>query len=289
MSGPTAPPLPRQEYPDKHHAPHEFHRVVILVQAAPACSSPVLHSWVAVSAPPSAATPPAVIAIDGPSGVGKGTVSRAIAGALGYRHIDTGAMYRALAWHALATAASLDDEDAVTRLAETADIVIDTDHVSVNGQDVTGAIRTPEIDRAVTSVARLPRVRALLVERQRALGRRGGVVMEGRDIGTVVFPEATVKIYLDASPDERARRRAADPAHGGGVQELAAVATALAARDERLDAGASPLMRAADAVVIDTTGVAVDDVVASVSGCRASPARPRVTAHPCSARRAAAR
>ena len=92
---------------------------------------------------------------------------------------------------ALATAASLDDEDAVTRLAETADIVIDTDHVSVNGQDVTRAIRTPEIDRAATSVARLPRVRALLVERQRALGRRGGVVMEGRDIGTVVFPEAT--------------------------------------------------------------------------------------------------
>ena len=190
-------------------------------------------------------------------------------------------MYRALAWHALATAASLDDEDAVTRLAETANIVIDTDHVSVNGQDVTGAIRTPEIDRAVTSVARLPRVRALLVERQRALGRRGGVVMEGRDIGTVVFPEATVKIYLDASPDERARRRAADPAHGGGVQELAAVATALAARDKSDSTrAASPLMRAADAVVIDTTGVAVDDVVASVLDVvrrRAAPAGDRAS------------
>ncbi len=206
-----------------------------------------------------------MIAIDGPSGVGKGTVSRAIARALGYRHVDTGAMYRALAWFALRVGAALDDEAAISQLAHRVDIVVDTDHVSVDGLDVTRAIRTAEIDRAVTSVARLPRVREVLVERQRALGRRGGVVMEGRDIGTVVFPEAAVKIYLDASPEERARRRAADPAHGGGVQELAAVATALAARDKSDSTrAASPLMRAADAVVIDTTGLPVDAVVATV-------------------------
>jgi cytidylate kinase len=206
-----------------------------------------------------------VIAIDGPSGVGKGTVARAIADWFGYRHIDTGAMYRALAWRVLGAGVGLDDEPAVVELASRTDILLSDGRVSVDGTDVSRAIRTPEIDRAVTSVARMPRVRELLVARQRALAREGGIVMEGRDIGTVVFPDADVKIYLDASPEERARRRAADPAHGGRGEALATVASALADRD-RIDStrAVSPLMIAPDAVVVDTTGVPVPEVVARV-------------------------
>lgn len=206
-----------------------------------------------------------VIAIDGPSGVGKGTVARAIADAFGYRHVDTGAMYRALAWRALDLGLDLDDEPRIAALARSADIVVADGHVSADGADITRAIRTPWIDRAVTSVARMPAVREVLVARQRALGEDGGVVIEGRDIGTVVFPDADVKIYLDASPEERARRRAADPAHGGRDQVLATVASAMADRD-RIDStrAASPLTIASDAVVVDTTGVSVADVVARV-------------------------
>ncbi len=206
-----------------------------------------------------------VIAIDGPSGVGKGTVARAIADAFGYRHVDTGAMYRALAWRVIDLGIDLENEPAVSALASRADIVVANGQVAVDGVDVTGAIRTPQIDRAVTSVARMPSVRELFVVRQRALGRDGGIVMEGRDIGTVVFPDADVKIYLDASPEERARRRAADPAHGGRGEALATVASAMADRD-RIDStrAASPLMIAPDAVVVDTSGLAVPDVVAKV-------------------------
>lgn len=206
-----------------------------------------------------------VIAIDGPSGVGKGTVARAIADAFGYRHVDTGAMYRALAWRVIDLGIDLESEPAVFALASRADIVVANGQVAVDGVDVTGAIRTPQIDRAVTSVARMPSVRELFVVRQRALGRDGGIVMEGRDIGTVVFPDADVKIYLDASPEERARRRAADPAHGGRGEALASVASAMADRD-RIDStrAASPLMIAPDAVVVDTSGLAVPDVVAKV-------------------------
>ncbi len=206
-----------------------------------------------------------IIAIDGPSGVGKGTVSRTLAERLGYRHVDTGAMYRAVAWLALARGTALDDEAGVTRLAREAAVEIDGGQVRAGGTDVTREIRTPAIDRAATAVARMPGVRAALVERQRALGRNGGVVMEGRDIGTVVFPDADVKIFLDASPEERARRRAADPAHGGGPQRLAEVATELATRD-RMDRtrATSPLMLADDAVQVDTTGVPVDEVVERV-------------------------
>src|SRR5262249_44879951 len=154
--------------------------------------------------------------IDGPSGVGKGTVARALARALNYRHVDTGAMYRAIAWLAIERSIDLDDEAVVSTLADAARVAVEDGRVTIDGVDVTHAIRTPAIDRAVTAVARLPSVRAVLVARQRSLADTGGVVMEGRDIGTVVFPDADVKIYLDASPEERARRRAADPAHGGG-------------------------------------------------------------------------
>jgi len=166
-----------------------------------------------------------VVAIDGPSGVGKGTVARALAAALGYRHVDTGAMYRAVAWRSQQLGLDLDDEDAVLAVAQAALIEADGSRVVIDGTDVSAAIRTPDIDRATTRVARLPRVRAELVARQRALAEQGPIVMEGRDIGTVVFPAAAVKIYLDASADERARRRAHDPAHTAATtQDLAGIA-----------------------------------------------------------------
>ena len=208
---------------------------------------------------------PIIIAIDGPSGAGKGTVARAIAAELGYRHVDSGAMYRAVGWKALRDGVPLDDEDAVARLAATSRLLVTSTEVSIDGVDLMRAIRTPEIDRAAAAVARLPSVRAVVVDRQRDMGAGGGIVMEGRDIGSVVFPRADVKIYLDAAPEERARRRAADPAHSGGPTALAEVATALTARDEQdRTRTASPLVVADDAVHVDTTGKAVGEVVAEV-------------------------
>ncbi len=206
-----------------------------------------------------------IIAIDGPSGVGKGTVARAIASELGYRHVDSGAMYRAVGWKALQLGVPFDREADIATFAATSDIDISASAVFIDGVDVTRAIRTPEIDKASAAVARLPRVREILVERQRALGAGGGIVMEGRDIGTVVFPDADVKLYLDASAEERARRRANDPSHSGGHAALAEVANLLSERD-RSDStrAASPLYAAADATLIDTTGEPVDQVLARV-------------------------
>lgn len=209
-----------------------------------------------------------IIAIDGPSGAGKGTVARGVAARLGYRHIDTGAMYRAVAWLASHRGVALTDEPAVAALGERATFDLEGGRITIDGHDVRAAIRTPEMDKAAAAVARLPEVRRVLVGRQRAFADRGGVVMEGRDIGTVVFPEADVKIYLDASPDERARRRAADPAHASSkTGQLADVATALAERDKSDSTrAASPLTIASDATVIDTTGVPIEDVIERVIG-----------------------
>lgn len=209
---------------------------------------------------------PEVIAIDGPSGAGKGTVARAVAKALECRHVDTGAMYRAVAWRARQQGRALDDESAVAAVASDAVFTLDGTRIVIDGHDVSRKIRTPEMDAAAAVVARLPRVRAALVARQRQLAGAGGVVMEGRDIGTAVFPDAPVKIFLDASPEERAARRARDPAHRvSQVAGLAEVARALDARD-RIDRTrrASPLEQAPDAVRIDTTGLPIEEVVRRV-------------------------
>lgn len=204
-----------------------------------------------------------IIAIDGPSGAGKGTVARAVAARLGYRHVDTGAMYRAVAWKALRDGVDLANEEAVAGVGEHASFDLEQGRTVIDGHDVASAIRTPDIDRASAIVARHAAVRRTLVARQRAMGERGGVVMEGRDIGTVVFPQAELKIYLDASPEERARRRAADPAHASSKSaQLSDVATALAERDKSDSTRAvSPLAVASDAVVIDTTGMPISDVI----------------------------
>jgi cytidylate kinase len=231
----------------------------------PSQTTPGTDAPAARGANPSA--PRLIIAIDGPSGAGKGTIARAVATRLRYHHIDTGAMYRAVAWKALQEGTDLSDEAALARLAARASLDVGDGRIRIDDRDVAAAIRTPEMDMAAAVVARQPKVREALIARQRALGHGGGVVMEGRDIGTVVFPAADVKIFLDASPEERARRRASDPTHtaGRGTAAIQEVATALAERD-RSDRTrtTSPLKQADDAVVIDTTGLSIDDAVERV-------------------------
>ena len=195
----------------------------------------------------------AVIAIDGPAGSGKSTVSRALAARLGIERLDTGAMYRAVAWAALDRSIDPGDRAAVAALARTLSIAVG-ERVEVDGCDVTESIRGPEVSGAVSSVAANPDVRSVLVERQRQwVAERGGGVVEGRDIGSVVFPEAAVKIYLTASTEERARRR---PEEGA----------AAVARRDRLDRtrAVSPLGVATGARIIDTTARSVADIVDEV-------------------------
>jgi cytidylate kinase len=203
-----------------------------------------------------------VIAIDGPSGAGKGTVARTVAERLGYRHVDTGAMYRAVAWKAAHEGLPLDDDAVVSEVAKRAVYAQADGAITIDGHDVTRAIRTPEMDKAAASVARLPGVREVLVGQQRDMGANGAVVMEGRDIGTVVFPNAYLKLYIDASAEERARRRAADPAHTGSQTPIASVQSDMAARDKSDSTRAvAPLTMAKDATYIDTTSMPIEVVV----------------------------
>ncbi|HZB86117.1 MAG TPA: (d)CMP kinase [Gaiellaceae bacterium] len=195
-----------------------------------------------------------IVAIDGPAGAGKSTVARGLADRLGFRYLDTGAMYRALAWLALEDGADLEDERALAALAERDAVTFEGDHVFVRGNDVTEAIRAPRIDRIVSSVARHSAVRAIMRDRQRELAEAGDAVIEGRDIGTVVCPDAEVKVYLVAEARERARRRLADRPEIGAE----ALATDLRLRDER---DAAQMRPAPDAETIDTTALTVDDVL----------------------------
>jgi CMP/dCMP kinase len=199
-----------------------------------------------------------IVAIDGPAGAGKSTVARALAGRLGFRYLDTGAMYRALTWLALEQAVDLESGEALGELAEASLIAFDRDRVSIAGEDVSDAIRQPEIDRIVSTVARHPEVREVMRDRQRELAEQGDAVIEGRDIGTVVCPHADVKVYLVADPAERARRRVADRPEIGAE----ALATDLRLRDQ---SDAAQMQPAADAVRIDTTDMTVDEVVERVA------------------------
>jgi cytidylate kinase len=171
-------------------------------------------------------------------------------------------MYRAVAWKAANEGLPLDDDAQVSGLAKRAVLDQRNGTVTIDGHDVTRAIRTPEMDKAAASVARLPHVREVLVQQQRDLGAGGAVVMEGRDIGTVVFPDADLKFYIDASAEERARRRAADPAHTGGQASLASVQSEMVARDKSDSTRkVAPLAMAPDAIYIDTTTMPIEVVV----------------------------
>jgi cytidylate kinase len=217
---------------------------------------------------------PTTIAIDGPAASGKSTIANALARQLNYLYFDTGVMYRAATWAVLDRGVAVSDERAVTKLTEALQIDVKPPSlddgrqydVLCDGVDVTWAIRSPEVDANVSPVAAYPGVRSALTAQQRRIGLRGNVVMVGRDIGTVVLPEAPLKIYLDASAEERARRRYAEvQARGDQSQTYEAILENVRRRDA-IDSGraTAPLKAAPDAVIIDSTRLNVDEVVARV-------------------------
>jgi cytidylate kinase len=198
-----------------------------------------------------------VIAIDGPAGAGKSTVARAVAGALDFTYLDSGAMYRCVALAGIERGADLDDAEAMGALARSLNVAFDGERVELDGRDVSAAIREPRVTEASSRVSVHPPVREAMVDRQRELIAAGRYVAEGRDIGTVVSPEAPLKVFLTASAEERARRRAAQTG-----EDESTVLAAQRERDERDETRAHSALRAADdAVEVDTTGIALDDVV----------------------------
>lgn len=209
-----------------------------------------------------------VIAIDGPAGAGKSSLAAHLARRFGFLNLETGAMYRALALKALQTSTALDDEAALARLTETTEIVLEprpneTNRVLLDGENVTARIREKDVSEAASQVSVHPRVRAWMVQRQRALGAQGGVVMEGRDIGTKVFPDAELKIFLDAQDDVRGQRRYLQNAGSSDALSQEAVLAAVRDRDARdRNRAASPLVPAEDAVHLDTTGLNLEQVCA---------------------------
>jgi len=212
---------------------------------------------------------PVVVTIDGPAGAGKSTVARRLARALDYRLLDTGAIYRAVALVAQRRGVDWSDGPTLADLARDLDIefafVGDVNHVRVGGDDVTSAIRTPDMSRGASQVSAHPEVRTALLDLQRRLGAGGGVVVEGRDTGTVVFPHAEAKFFLTASDEERAHRRQAELTAAGQAPDFATTLREMRERDQR-DASrdVAPMRAAEDADEIDTSGVALDDVVTSL-------------------------
>jgi len=210
-----------------------------------------------------------IIAIDGPVGSGKSTLARRVAELLGYVYIDTGAMYRALALKALRNGISLDASDALVQLARESRIDLRAEsgsqRVFLDGEDVTTAIRTSEVSQAASKVAVVAGVRQRLVAEQRRAGEQGGVVMEGRDIGSVVFPDAGLKIFLTASPEVRAERRWREHQQKGDALDLARTLDEIRERDRRdRERSTSPLVRAPDAVIVDSTAMEPEEVACLV-------------------------
>ena len=200
-----------------------------------------------------------IVAIDGPAGAGKSTIARRLAARLGFTYIDTGAMYRAVGLWALRQSLDLSDMHRMEQLALAAQIeLLPGSKIRLNAEDITEAIRTPEVSDAASKVSTIPAVRRALVEKQRAMAERTSVVMEGRDIGTVVFPHADVKVFLDAEPQERARRRHLEAPQKGSIDQVAAE---MRERDRRDRTRAeAPLTQAPDAAYVDSTGLTPDEV-----------------------------
>ena len=209
------------------------------------------------------------IAIDGPASSGKGTVARAVAQVLGYTYVDTGAMYRAVGLLAGEQRTPLDAQRALTEIAASLDLRFtwtgERLRVSIGGRDITDAIRAEAVGNAASAVAAIPSVRAALLDVQRRMGSAGGVVMDGRDIGTVILPNAQLKVFLDASVAERAKRRHAELIGRGQDIDLATVQAELVARDSQdSERAVAPLAAAHDAVVLDSTHLSPAEVVAAV-------------------------
>ena len=202
-----------------------------------------------------------MVAIDGPAGAGKSTIAQRVAARLGFTYIDSGAMYRAVALWALRQKVDAGDMHRMEQLAMAAEIELSPGRIRLNGEDVTDAIRTPEVSGGASKVAVIPGVRRALVAKQRAMGERSSVVMEGRDIGTVVFPDADVKVFLDAAPRERVRRRLEDVRAGGEETSESALAAQMKERDQRDSTRADgPLAQAPDAAYLDSTSLTVEEV-----------------------------
>lgn len=208
------------------------------------------------------ATRDLVVTIDGPAGAGKSVTARALARRLGFRLVDTGALYRALAWAVRASGVDPADHRALALVLERTRVELRADRVLVDGRDVTGEIRTPEITQLTSLLTTLGMVRDKMTPLQRALAAGGGVILEGRDTGTVVWPEAEVKFYLDADLGTRARRRQRDLLAQGVAMDVGAVAADVARRDRQdSERALAPLRRPEGAVVVDTSGLSIEDVV----------------------------
>lgn len=220
-----------------------------------------------------------VVAIDGPSGAGKSTITRRLAAMFDYLYIDTGAMYRALALAVARSGAPLHDDERIVSVCRTSAVAFRREHgqvrVMLNGEDVADLIRTPEISLLTSKIAQKRPIRELLLTLQRELGKNGGVILEGRDIGTVVFPDADIKFFLSASPEERGKRRYLELMEKGEKVDLTRTIAEVIARDEQ-DANRdhAPLRQAEDAIAIDSTALSIDEVV----GRMASIIRDRLSA-----------